>query len=81
MLAVTIYHYPPGASKSTPGGVRTTDEEPIPSWSGRHNLSRSYEKAAKEEAKLRLGSTRFRGHLTIWEKGVHDAKEETALCG
>ena len=28
-----------------------------------------------------LGLTRFRGHLTIWEKGVHDAKEETALCG
>ena len=30
---------------------------------------------------LGLGLTRFRGHLTIWEKGVHDAKKETALCG
>ncbi len=28
-----------------------------------------------------VGLTRFRGHLTIWEKGVHDAKKETALCG
>ena len=26
---------------------------------------------------VHLGLTRFRGHLTIWEKGVHDAKKET----
>ncbi len=28
-----------------------------------------------------MGLTRFRGHLTVWEKGVHDAKKETALSG
>ncbi len=26
-----------------------------------------------------MGLTRFRGHLTIWEKGVHDAEKKRTL--